>query len=131
MINDENTRKVVQEILDKSNYLRSLLILIRKDKNVWDHEANLFLQESASLGYEKEFCMNALRELIGNKHIDNSPPVFFNKNYAVRFILRGIFMINQNVKIHPNQISYLVNTAYLNGLSEKWIKKIMAKAVKY
>jgi len=120
----------VSEFIDRSNYLRGLLLLIRKDKNVWDYEHVFFLEESASLGFDKEFSVTALRELIGNKYIDNTPPLFSNKNYAVRLIIRGVSLIRQNIRIHPDEVNFLIATARVNGLSDKWVNKIVPQAVK-
>jgi len=45
----------ISSIVDRSNYLRALIILIKQDKNVWDHEMKLFFKEGSSLGFEKNF----------------------------------------------------------------------------
>lgn len=129
MTKEEEKYNKIYEMIDKSNYLRGLLILIRKDKNVWDHEHAFFLEESSTLGFDREFSLNALKELIGNKYIDNTPPVFYDKKYAARFIIRSLFMISQNYKIHPEEINFLTHTARLNQLSDKWEKRIIPQVM--
>lgn len=128
-MNDETKFQKIQEVMDKSSYLRGLLILIKTDKNVWDHENYSFLEEAESLGFDKEFSINALRELMLNKYIDPSAPQFFDKKYAARFIIRGLHMINQNYKIHPAEINFLIETARVNGLSDKWEKRIIPQVM--
>jgi hypothetical protein len=40
----EHLKLQISDIVDKSGYLRGLLILIKQDKNVWDHEMKLFFE---------------------------------------------------------------------------------------
>ena len=54
-ISSEHKELQISSIIDKSNYLRGLLILIRKDKNVWDHEMELFFEEGNSLRFREKF----------------------------------------------------------------------------
>ncbi len=125
----DETYSKIHQVMDRSNYLRGLLLLIKMDRNVWDHENFIFLDEAESLGFDKEFSMNALRELIINKYIDPSPPVFFDKKFAARLIIRGMYMINQNYKIHPEEIKFLISTARANNLSDKWEKRIIPQVM--
>jgi hypothetical protein len=75
----EHLKLQISDIVDKSSYLRGLLILIKKDKNVWDHEMKLFFEEGNSLCFEKNFCEASLNNLLTNINIDPKPPVFFSK----------------------------------------------------
>lgn len=129
MENPEKEYTKIHEIMDKSNYLRGLLLLIRMDKNVWDHENDFFMQEAEALGFDKEFSRNALRDLIINKYIETAPPRFFDKRFAVRFIMRGMQMLNNNLRIHPSEIGFLINVARENGLSDKWEKRIIPQVM--
>jgi hypothetical protein len=115
------------EILDHSNYLRGLLILIGKDKNVWDYELKAFLEESSSMGFDKEFSRNALRDVIRNKYLETDPPLFFNKDLARRFLERGVGIINDGFKIHPDEVKFLESAAYVNGLIEEWNTRYFVK----
>ena len=128
-MDEEMINSKIQEVMDRGNYLRGLLILIRMDKNVWDHENYLFMEEAESLGFDKEFSSNALRGLVTNKYLETAPPVFFDKKYAARLIIRGLHMINQNLKIHPEEIKYLVNIARMNNLSDKWEHRIIPQVM--
>ena len=62
----EQTKPQISSLVDKSNYLRCLLIFIKKDNNVWDHEMKLFLEEGKSLGFAKSFCEDSIDSLILN-----------------------------------------------------------------
>lgn len=119
-ISSENKELQISSILDKSNYLRALLILIRKDKNVWDHEMELFFEEGNSLGFEKNFCENSLNNLMQNVNIDSKPPIFFDKEIAKKLLMKGIHIINTDIKIHPEKLTFLESVAKINGLFQVW-----------
>jgi len=129
--NSEQEKLQISSIVDKSNYLRGLLILIRKDKNVWDHEMKLFFEEGKSLGFDKSFCEESLNSLLLNININLQPPMFFSKNIAKKLLIKGIQVINDDLKIHPEKIAFLETVAKNNGLLQEWqtdlIKKIEKK----
>ena len=110
----EKLKLQISDIVDKSNYLRTLLILIRKDKNVWDHEMELFFDEGNSLGFEKNFCEDSLNNLLININIDPKPPVFFDKKIAEKLLIKGIQVINDDLKIHPEKLAFLEAVAKNN-----------------
>jgi hypothetical protein len=119
-ISSEHKELQISGILDKSNYLRGLLILIKKDKNVWDHEMELFFEEGNSLGFEKNFCENSLNNLMLNINIDSNPPIFFDKEIAKKLLMKGIQIINTDLKIHPEKLAFLEAVARNNGVLEEW-----------
>ena len=118
----------ISSIVDRSNYLRALIILIKQDKNVWDHEMKLFFKEGSSLGFEKNFCEHSLNNLLLNINIDPEPQKFFDKNNAKKLLIKGIQVINYDIKIHPEKLAFLEAVAKNNGLLQEWqtdlIKKI-------
>jgi len=130
-ISSEHKELQISSILDKSNYLRALLILIRKDKNVWDHEMELFFEEGSSLGFEKNFCEHSLNNLLLNINIDPEPQKFFDKKNAKKLLIKGIQVINHDIKIHPEKLAFLEAVAKNNGLLQEWqtdlIKQIEKK----
>jgi hypothetical protein len=110
----------ISSIVDRSNYLRALIILIKQDKNVWDHEMKLFFEEGSSLGFEKNFCENSLNNLLLNINIDPKPPMFFDKKIAEKLLIKGIQVINDDIKIHPEKLAFLEVIASINGLLQVW-----------
>lgn len=105
---------------DNSNLLRALLLLISKDKNIWDHEVRIFIHEGMALGYEKDFCENALKHILRNSFIDQTPPVFFNKENASNILHVGIRIIKEDLNPHPMKIEFLEKIALANNLSSYW-----------
>lgn len=116
----EQLKLQISDIVDTSSYLRGLLILIRKDKNVWDHEMKLFFEEGKSLGFENTFCEDSLNNLLININIDPKPPVFFDKKIAEKLLIKGIQVINDDLKINPEKLAFLEAVAKDNGLLQEW-----------
>ena len=97
-----------------------MLILIKKDKNVWDHEMKLFFEEEIPLASRKIFCDNSLNNLLININIDSNPPEFFDKKIAEKLLIKGIQVINDDLKIHPEKLAFLEAVAKNNGLLQEW-----------
>ncbi len=119
-ISSEHKELHISSIVDKSNYLRALLVLIWKDKNVWDHEMELFFEEGKSLGFNKSFCEESLNSLLLNINIDPKPPMFFDKIIAEKLLIKGIQIINDDIKINPQKLAFLEAIASMNGLLQVW-----------
>ncbi|MCK9212273.1 MAG: hypothetical protein M0P61_15640 [Ignavibacteriaceae bacterium] len=109
-----------KEFQDNSNLLRALLLIISKDKNIGDHEVRIFIHEGMALGYEKDFCENALKNILQNSFIDQTPPVFFNKENALRIFHVGIRIINEDLNPQSMKIEFLEKIALANNLSGYW-----------
>lgn len=107
-------------IRDASLYFKGLLLLIRKDHNISNMEAQLMKHIGNKLGFEKEFCNRAIREIMNNKFIEDVPPQFSAGSLAMKFIKDGLsFSLTDNV-IHPKEEEWLLAVALKNGLSKKW-----------
>lgn len=119
----QKVNSAVPEILDKSNYLRGLLVLIGKSRNICEQDIKIFLEEGSSLGYEKEFCQTALKESIGNRYLEKEPPRFFNVKFAYNFILKGIDILGAKKIIHPEAVRFLESVAIENDFVDEWKSK--------
>ena len=67
-------------VIDGSNYLKGLLLLVRKDSRISEEEVRLTRRIGKALGFESTFCDNAIREILENKYIVDAPPAFSTKN---------------------------------------------------
>ncbi len=103
-------------ILDGSNYFKGLLLLIRKDNEVKQPEIELMKRIGKTLGFEKEFCDNAIRDILENKYIVDAYPVFSSKELALKFIKDGLFLAFSDNELHPVEEQWLRFTAEKNGL---------------
>lgn len=124
MKNQSITNDKILATLDKGNFLRGLLLLIRKDNKINEHEAAAFYKAGEELGYDKEFCQEAIRNLLRNDHINNDPPVFHNKILAEKFLSTGFRLINKDLDSRNSEIHFLENVAENNGLKDFWNTEI-------
>ncbi|NMB83203.1 MAG: hypothetical protein GYA14_15450 [Ignavibacteria bacterium] len=108
---------------DKSNYFKGLLILIGKDKKISDSEKNNFRKLSKVLGFNKEFCDNAISELLDNEYIIETPPQFSNSEIAKAFIIDGMKIAFADKELHIFELNWLKSVAEKNSLDKEWCIK--------
>ena len=77
-------------LIDRSNYLKALLILTGKDKEITTAEREMIRKIASVLGFEKVFTENAMDELSENQYISDDPPKFSDVKLAEVFIKEGI-----------------------------------------
>jgi len=107
-------------LLDKSNYLRGLLILIGKDKNIAIKEKELFLRLSKTLGFSEEFCNDAVNELLVNNYIIEDPPRFSDIEIAKAFIKDGIQLAFADGSLHLYEMNWLNFVGDKNNVDPDW-----------
>ncbi len=115
-------------VLDASNYFKGLLLLIRKDKRITQPEVELLKRIGKALGFEKEFCDNAISEVLENPHIVDTPPVFSTKALAAKFIQDGLVVAFSDKVVHPLEEEWLRSAAEMNGLDMKWFSSEVEEA---
>lgn len=113
-------------LIDSVNYLKGLLLLIRKDRKVTDGEIRLMKRIGKALGFEPKFCDNAIHEILENKHIVDAPPEFSTKELAVKFIKDGLTLASCEKEVHLSEETWLRYTAEKNGLSVAWFRHLLA-----
>lgn len=116
----ENIVTVKNYLSDRGNYLRGLLILISKDNAVHEHEKEIFLDEGTSMGYEKGYLDSSLNSVLKNRYILKTPPIFHDKNYAIKLVEKGISIINKDKTLHPYKVVFLKSIVHLNNLLNEW-----------
>ena len=105
-----------EKLLDKSNYFRGLLVLIRKTRKIRREEASMIMRVGKRLGFAIDFCKNAIRELLENPNISNEPPKFYNKNTAKEFLNDGIRLTVVDKHIDPSEVKWLKAVATKNNV---------------
>lgn len=107
--------------IDRSNYFRGLLLLIRKDRTVTEPEKDLMMRIGKALGFDREFCEMAIREILDNIHIEDEPPKFQEKALAEKFIRDGLAVgFCDHDRLHTHEEEWLKRTAEKNGLNSEW-----------
>lgn len=113
--------------LDKSNYLKGLLIVARKDNQLAEQEKNILLSISEKLGFAKDFYEEAIKNLLVNEHISEEPIKFSNAKIASSFISDGLHLAYSDSKIHQAEIEWLKKTAEANQLDNNWFHSELNK----
>ncbi len=116
-------------VLDASNYFRGLLLLVRKDLKTTNSEIELLQRVGANLGFEKEFCDSAIREILENEHIVDVPPSFSSTDLALKFVKDGLRIASSDSELHPSELQWLWSTAERNGLDPASIQQELASLV--
>jgi hypothetical protein len=104
-------------LIDRSLYYKGLMLLIRKDGKIQDDEISMIKYIGKILGFEAGFCEDTINELMDNKHIIDSPPLFSEPHIALCFIKDGLNLSTCDGQIHKTELAWLESVADSNGLS--------------
>ena len=107
-------------VIDRSNYFRGLLLLISIDHKISEPEIVLMKRIGKTLGFEKDFCNQAIHEILENKFILKEPPKFSNSELAKKFIKDGLFLASSDNENHPNEEIWLESIAVKNDIDMDW-----------
>ncbi len=92
------------------------MLLIRKDHKITETENILLMRIGKSLGFDPEFCERTINEILNNNFVEDTPPVFSDKDLAVKFIKDGLAVIFSDNEIHPAEENWLIATAEKNDI---------------
>jgi hypothetical protein len=115
-------------ILDKSNYLKGLLILIGKDKKITEDERAVLLKLSDVLGFNRQFCDDAMNELFENEYIIEEPPLFSHLEIAKAFYKDCMRMASVDKEIHLHEMNWIKATAERNNIPPEWRAEVFEQA---
>jgi hypothetical protein len=116
-------------LIDAGEYFRGLLLLSRKDHKITEVETELMKRIGKTLGFEREFCENAIREILENEYVVDTPPEFSTSELAMRFIKDGLTLAFSDKEAHAFEAEWLSATAEKNGLDVKWFVQQWKNAV--
>ncbi|GBD86748.1 hypothetical protein BMS3Abin03_00672 [bacterium BMS3Abin03] len=105
---------------DKSNYLRGLLILARKDNCISDSDKAIIIKAAEWLGFSSDFCNEILKTLLENEFIESEPVKFMNHTVAQSFISDGLKLVCSNKLTGDVELLWLRKTAEINYISQDW-----------
>ena len=108
--------------LERSNYVKGLLLLIGKDKKITDSERDFLHTIGKTLSFDRKFIENAMNELLENKYLGNEPPVFSQKQYAEAFLRDAIKLVFVDNELSNEEFDWLQSIAVSNGLTDDWLK---------
>ena len=105
---------------DRGNYLKALLILVGKDKKIVRQERENIIKLANILGFDKEFCDDAMNEYFENEYLVQDPQKFSNQKIAEAFLLDGIKLAVADKELHLFELNWLKSIADINGISSSW-----------
>ena len=111
--------------LDRSSYLKGLLITARKDNQLTESEIAIIIKFAVRLGFSTDFLEETITNLLENKYITEEPIKFSNKNIAISFIEDGLKLALSDDVIGKEELVWLQATAKSNGINEDWVNKKM------
>jgi len=117
-------------VKEGSEYFRGLLLLISKDRKITGAETVLMKRIGQALGFEKNFCDNAIHEILDNKFVVDEPPEFSTSELAMKFIRDGLTLAGADEETHGFEESWLRSAAEKNGLDAGWFLRERTLAVR-
>ncbi len=110
-------------VIDKSNYLKGLLITARKDKKLAESEKKIIRQIAERLGFSSDFYEETLRNLLANKYLIEDPVKFSDIKIAESFVSDALMLAFSDNKTPSMEIEWLRKTAIDNSISIKWFEE--------
>ena len=110
-------------VIDKSNYLKGLLVTARKDKKLAESEKKIIREIANRLGFSSDFYEETLRNLLRNKYLIEDPVKFSDIKIAESFIADALMLAFSDNKTPTLEIEWLKKTAIENDVSLKWFEE--------
>ncbi len=109
--------------IDRSNYLKGLLITARKDEQLAESEKEILKIISKRLGFSSEFLEETITTLLANKYISEEPPRFSNNKISHSFVTDALRLALSDDKIGDTELEWIITVAVTNGISPEWVHK--------
>lgn len=113
-------------VLDKSNYLKALLIVARIDKKLYEAEKNYIRDIAKRLGFSRDFYEDTLRTLLVNDNIKNDPVVFSSRHIAELFMFDALELAYSDGRCGKEEMDYLAGMARANEIPEERLNEVLS-----
>ena len=110
-------------LVDKSSYLRGLLILARKDNNISKIQKTIILKAGKQLGFSSEFCEEILDTLLYNECLCEEPIKFNSCAVAQSFVADGLKLTCSGKSIMDEELEWLWKAAEINSVDLNWLNE--------
>jgi hypothetical protein len=111
-------------LLNKSNYYKGLLVLLRRDRIIDAREKELMLQMGGVLDFDRRFCEAAIDDLLSNAHITRKPVIFSDERIKKCFFRDALRLAFVDGYLHPMELRWLKTVARANNQSNQWLDAI-------
>lgn len=112
-------------LVDKSNYLRGLLILAKKDNEISEFQRFIILSAGRDLGFSSSFCEEIVDTLLQNDCLCEDPIKFENYAVAQAFIADGIKITSCGKQIIEAELNWLKRAAEINSVNSRWFDSLV------
>jgi len=109
--------------IDRSNYLKGLLITAKIDKQLTNPEKKIIKHFSDKLGFSPDFCDEIISNLLANEYINEKSIIFSNTKIAMSFIEDGLKLALADDKLDDLELNWLTATAKANFIDEQWVNR--------
>jgi hypothetical protein len=114
---------------DRSLYLKGLMLLIRKDREIRGEERDLVLGVGKMLGFDNGFCEKAIEDILHNKYVVDEPPHFSNADIARHFVLDALRIAIADGEVHEKEVQWVKAVALANGIEKDLFNGVVARAL--
>ncbi|HSL90467.1 MAG TPA: hypothetical protein VK870_14280 [Ignavibacteriaceae bacterium] len=109
-------------VLDRSHYLKGLLITAKLDKQLSDKEKEIIKGISDKLGFATDFYNETIRGLLSNQYISDEPIRFSDKKIAESFLSDAIKLAYSDGNISDVELNWLKKTAKINLINDDFVQ---------
>ena len=109
--------------IDRSSYLKGLLITARKDNQLSEAEKSIIKKLAIRLGFSSDFFDETISNLLENKYITEEPIKFSNQDIARSFIEDALKLALSDKIISENEIDWLKEITKENSIEDDWFNK--------
>ena len=118
---------------DKSNYLKGLLIIAKKDNVLTEVEESIIKQLAKRLGFSESFYEEILQSLLSNDYLSEDPLKFSDEKLSHSFIIDGLMLAYSDSILDEREIDWLRQTADVNNINILWfedkVREVQSKSV--
>jgi hypothetical protein len=105
-------------VMDRSLYLKGLMLLISKDRKIQDEEKKMMVGVGETLGFDKRFCEGTIKEILQNKYVVDEPPHFSSPDIARCFVRDGLRLSLVDGEMHEAELRWLMAVAQANSIDD-------------
>ena len=113
-------------LIDRSLYLKGLMLLIRKEGEIRDEEKKMMLGVEETLGFDKRFCEDTIKEILRNKYVVDEPPCFSSPDIARCFVRDGLRLSLASGEMPESELRWLRAVAQANSV-DNWFHEDSVK----
>lgn len=121
-------------VLDRSTYLKGLLVLAKKDEKLVESEKEIIRDIASRFGFSKDFYEETMRTLMANKYIGDEPVVFSDSAIARMFLQDGLKLAFADDDFDVKELEWLKKTADANKLEsslfDMFLEEFMSERAK-